>query len=93
MYRTFVILRHTFVESIVQPIYPLLLTLGGAILCIFGLLPFFTRPISMAFATVTIFTLLLYVPAFKAAVQYATGGAGALLRSAFRRRPRREDIT
>ncbi len=42
MYRTFVILRHTFVESIVQPIYPLLLTLGGTILCIFGLLPFFT---------------------------------------------------
>ncbi len=29
---------------------------------------FLTRPISMAFAVVTIFTLLLYVPAFKAAV-------------------------
>src|SRR6266705_1691492 len=42
MYRTFVILRHTFIESIVQPIYALLLTLGAAILTIFGLLPFFT---------------------------------------------------
>src|SRR2546421_3483752 len=42
MYRTFVILRHTFIEAIVQPIYPLLLALGGAILFIFALLPFFT---------------------------------------------------
>jgi ABC-type transport system involved in multi-copper enzyme maturation permease subunit len=42
MYRTFVILRHTFIESIVQPIYPLLLALGAAILGIFALLPFFT---------------------------------------------------
>jgi ABC-type transport system involved in multi-copper enzyme maturation permease subunit len=42
MYRTFVILRHTFVEAIVQPIYPLLLTIGAGILVIFGLLPFFT---------------------------------------------------
>jgi ABC-type transport system involved in multi-copper enzyme maturation permease subunit len=42
MYRTFVIARHTFIEAIVQPIYALLLALGGVILCIFGLLPFFT---------------------------------------------------
>src|ERR1700679_4285549 len=42
MYRTFVILRHTFVEAIVQPIYPLLLALGSAILIVFGMLPFFT---------------------------------------------------
>jgi hypothetical protein len=42
MYRTFVIVRHTFLEAIVQPIYALLLALGGVILCIFGLLPFFT---------------------------------------------------
>src|SRR5207302_7447521 len=42
MYRTFVILRHTFLEAIVQPIYPLLLAIGAAILVIFGLLPFFT---------------------------------------------------
>lgn len=42
MYRTLVILRHTFFEAVVQPIYPLLLAIGGAILVIFGLLPFFT---------------------------------------------------
>jgi ABC-type transport system involved in multi-copper enzyme maturation permease subunit len=42
MYRTFVILRHTFQEAIVQPIYPLLLAAGAAILLIFALLPFFT---------------------------------------------------
>ena len=42
MYRTLVILRHTFVEAIVQPIYSLLLALGGAVLVIFTVLPFFT---------------------------------------------------
>jgi ABC-type transport system involved in multi-copper enzyme maturation permease subunit len=42
MYRTFVILRHTFLESIVQPIFLLLLAIGGAVLVVFGLLPFFT---------------------------------------------------
>jgi ABC-type transport system involved in multi-copper enzyme maturation permease subunit len=42
MYRTFVILRHTFYEASVQPIYPLLIGLGVAILIIFALLPFFT---------------------------------------------------
>ena len=42
MYRTLVILRHTFLEAVVQPSYPLLLALGSAILVIFGLLPFFT---------------------------------------------------
>src|SRR3954470_6440719 len=42
MYRTFVIIRHTFLESIVQPIYSLLLALGAAILLIFAALPFFT---------------------------------------------------
>ena len=42
MFRTFVILRHTFIEAILQPIYSLLLALGSAILIIFGLLPFFT---------------------------------------------------
>ena len=42
MYRTFVILRHTFVEAIVQPIFPLLLALGAAIMITLGLLPFFT---------------------------------------------------
>ncbi|HEY7086571.1 MAG TPA: hypothetical protein VH518_00700 [Tepidisphaeraceae bacterium] len=42
MYRTLVIIRHTFLESIVQPIYSLLLGLGAAILLIFAALPFFT---------------------------------------------------
>ena len=42
MYRTFVILRHTFLETIVQPIYTLLIAIGIAILAIFGMLPFFT---------------------------------------------------
>ena len=42
MYRTFVILRHTFLETIVQPIYSLLIGLVAAILAIFGMLPFFT---------------------------------------------------
>jgi len=41
MYRTLVILRHTFLEAIVQPIYSLLLGIGSAILLVFGLLPFF----------------------------------------------------
>jgi len=42
MYRTFVIVRHTFREAVVQPIYALLIALGAAILVIFALLPFFT---------------------------------------------------
>ena len=42
MYRTFVILRHTFLEAIVQPIFALLMGLGATVLLIYGLLPFFT---------------------------------------------------
>jgi len=42
MFRTLVILRYTFLEAVLQPIYSLLLTLGAVILLIFGLLPFFT---------------------------------------------------
>jgi ABC-type transport system involved in multi-copper enzyme maturation permease subunit len=42
MYRTSVIVRHTFREAVVQPIYSLLIGLGVAILVVFGLLPFFT---------------------------------------------------
>ena len=62
----------------------------GLVLSDGNLAPFFTRPISMAFAAVTIFTLLLYVPPFKAAVRRVTGGAGAVVRSAFGRHPRSE---
>jgi ABC-type transport system involved in multi-copper enzyme maturation permease subunit len=42
MYRTFVILRHTFLESVVQPIYSLLLGIGAVVLLVFAALPFFT---------------------------------------------------
>jgi len=42
MYKTFVILRHTFKEAIFQPIYILLVALAVCVLVIFGLLPFFT---------------------------------------------------
>ena len=57
----------------------------GLVLSDGSLAPFFTRPICMAFASVTIFTILLYVPAFKAAVRRVTGAAGSGLRSAFAR--------
>ena len=40
----------------------------GLVLSDGSLLPFFTRPISLGLATVTLLTLLLYVPACKAAV-------------------------
>jgi ABC-type transport system involved in multi-copper enzyme maturation permease subunit len=42
MHRTLVIIRHTFFDSIAQPIYSLLLTLGTLILVVFAVLPFFT---------------------------------------------------
>src|SRR5256885_16665785 len=42
MYRTFVILRHTFLEAVLQPIYSLLIAVGAGVLVIFSLLPFFT---------------------------------------------------
>src|SRR3954468_22783333 len=63
----------------------------GLVLSDGSLAPFFTRPISAAFAVVVIFTLLLYVPAFKAAVRRVTGGAGAFVRSAIGRTPRGGD--
>src|SRR5947209_8334160 len=42
MDRTLVIIRHTFREAVVQPIYSLLLGLGAVVLIIFTMLPFFT---------------------------------------------------
>jgi len=54
----------------------------GLVLSDGSIAPFFTRPISMAFAIVTIFTMLLYIPAFKAAVKGASGRVGAVLRGA-----------
>ena len=51
----------------------------GLVLSDGSLAPFFTRPISLAFAVVTIFAILLYVPAFKAAVRRVTGGTGRVV--------------
>jgi putative tricarboxylic transport membrane protein len=42
--------------------------------------PFFTRPISIGFASVTILILLLYIPAFKALVGAITGAVSRQLR-------------
>jgi putative tricarboxylic transport membrane protein len=46
----------------------------GLVLSDGSLAPFFTRPISLAFAIVTVFTILMYVPAFRAQVK-RLGGA------------------
>jgi hypothetical protein len=62
MYRTYVILRHTFFEAIAQPIFTLLLALGAAILAIFGALPFFTfGEDTTMFATVALDVVLILV--------------------------------
>jgi putative tricarboxylic transport membrane protein len=45
----------------------------GLVLSDGSLEPFFTRPISIGFATVTILILLLYIPAFKSLVTGITG--------------------
>jgi putative tricarboxylic transport membrane protein len=45
----------------------------GLVLSDGSVLPFFTRPISLALASVTILTLLLYVPAFKTALKSVFG--------------------
>ncbi|HKB53738.1 MAG TPA: tripartite tricarboxylate transporter permease [Ramlibacter sp.] len=58
----------------------------GLVLSDGSLLPFFTRPIAMAFATVTIFTLLLYVRPFKAGVVRVRSAIGSGLRLLFVRR-------
>jgi putative tricarboxylic transport membrane protein len=58
----------------------------GLVLSDGSLLPFFTRPICMAFATVTIFTILLYVPAFRSRVVRLRSAAGDGIRSVFARR-------
>lgn len=62
MYRTWVILRHTFIEAIVQPIFPLLLAVGCTILLIFGFLPFFTfEEDTVMFKSVGLDVILLLV--------------------------------
>jgi ABC-type Na+ efflux pump permease subunit len=42
MYRTYVILRHTLFEALVQPVYGLMLAVGGVVIMVFAALPFFT---------------------------------------------------
>src|SRR6476661_6665647 len=62
MYRTLVILRHTFREAIVQPIYSLLLIFGAAVLIVFGMLPFFTLgEDTTMFKSVGLDVILLFV--------------------------------
>jgi putative tricarboxylic transport membrane protein len=58
----------------------------GLVLSDGSLVPFFTRPIALGFAIVTIFTILMYVPPFKRAVSRVTGAAGTGMRSLFARR-------
>jgi putative tricarboxylic transport membrane protein len=58
----------------------------GLVLSDGSIAPFFTRPISLAFATVTIFTMLLYVPAFKAAVHGVTDAVARRIGAVFARR-------
>lgn len=62
MYRLRVITRHTFVEAVSQPIYPLVLLIGAAILGIFTFLPFFTLgDDTKMFKSVSIDVILLLV--------------------------------
>src|SRR5205823_3142676 len=61
----------------------------GLVLSDGSIVPFFTRPIALAFATVTIFTILLYVPPFKRLVERITGALGGAVKSLFVRRERK----
>ncbi|MFI5446959.1 tripartite tricarboxylate transporter permease [Polaromonas sp. UC242_47] len=57
----------------------------GLVLSDGDLSPFFTRPICIVFATVTIFTILLYVPWFKRGVRALTGNISGSIKGAFSR--------
>jgi ABC-type Na+ efflux pump permease subunit len=62
MYRTWVILRHTFLDTVVQPIYTLLIALGVVIVGIFAALPFFTLgEDTVMYKSVSIDVILLVV--------------------------------
>jgi TctA family transporter len=52
----------------------------GLVLSDGSIAPFFTRPISIGFATVTILLLLLYIPAFKSLVATITGTVSRQMR-------------
>ena len=57
----------------------------GLVLSDGSLAPFLTRPICLGFALVTLFTILLYVPSFKALVLRARGTVVRGIRSLFAR--------
>ena len=62
MYRTWVITRHTFSETIAQPIYSLLLGICAVVLVIFMFLPFFTLgEDTVMFKSVGLDTILVFV--------------------------------
>jgi TctA family transporter len=52
----------------------------GLVLSDGSLEPFFTRPISIGFATVTILLLLLYIPAFKSLIGAVSGSISRQIR-------------
>jgi putative tricarboxylic transport membrane protein len=58
----------------------------GLVLSDGSLVPFFTRPIALAFATVTLLTFLLYVPPIKRLVNRITGAVAGGVRALFVRR-------
>ena len=55
----------------------------GLVLSDGSITPFFTRPIALAFAIVTIFTILLYVPPFKRGVGRVKDAAFGGIKSLF----------
>jgi ABC-type transport system involved in multi-copper enzyme maturation permease subunit len=62
MHRILVIVRHTFFDAIVQPIFALLLILGVVILSVFAVLPFFTLgEDTLMFKSVALDVILLLV--------------------------------
>lgn len=62
MYRTWVILRHTFTEAVFQPIFTLMILFGAVILAVFGALPFFTfGEDTLMFKRVAMDVVLLFV--------------------------------
>jgi putative tricarboxylic transport membrane protein len=53
----------------------------GLVLSDGSFVPFFTRPICIGFASVTIITMLLYIPAIRSRVKLVAGGLGGQLRT------------
>jgi putative tricarboxylic transport membrane protein len=53
----------------------------GLVLSDGSLLPFFTRPICIGFASVTIITMMLYIPPVKSLIKSVTGAMGRKLRA------------